>query len=585
MSKNRLKPYFTFHRKLFLTIVSLFMVFVLFLSYFQYQREKEFRIELLTDQMQEYNNQIYEYSEINGLNDSTLQKLMKFMKVVDLRITVINFKGDVLFDSEAQHLGNHMDRPEIKDALTYGQGVSVRRLSASTGKTFFYAATQYDNYIIRSSRPYNSSLEHQLKANIRFLLVTTTMMLIILLLLYKSTKRMGNTIAQLRDFAESADKNEPLDIYQEFPKNELGEISKHIVGLFHRLKATKDDLIKEREKLISHLHTAREGLAVFTPEKVEIIANNLFIQYLNLLSNIPAQSASAIFNIPELSGLTKLLDDALHINRPVAFLQHQSIQVEKNGHIFQIQFNVFQDKSFEIGINDATLLEEESRLKRQLTQNIAHELKTPISSIQGYMETILSNPNLPKEKLYSFVERSYIQSLRLSELLRDISTLSRMDEAPNLIEKEDINISKLIEQVRSEEEVELAAKNIRFVCDIDKDITVKGNASLLYSIFRNLMDNALAYAGENVEIGILTFRNDADRCYFSFYDTGVGIPDEHLNRIFERFYRVDKGRTRKNGGTGLGLAIVKNAILLHGGSISAKNRPGGGLEFVFSLVK
>ncbi len=585
MSIKLRKPIFNFHRKLFLTIVSLFLLFVVLIGYYQYKREKAFKIGLLTEQLQEYNKQIFEMIENDGLSDATIQKVLGFLKVEELRITIIDLSGNVLYDSEAKNPGNHLNRPEVRDALAYGQGISTRRLSESTGKTFFYAATQFEKYIIRSSRPYTSSLDKQLKANLSFILVSLITLLIILLLLYQSTKRMGNTIAQLRDFAESADKNEPLDVNQVFPKNELGEISQHVVGLFRRLLATTDDLIKEREKLISHLQTTCEGLAVFSPDKTEIIANNLFIQYLNLMSNVPAQSASAIFSIPEVSHLTKLLEEALQVTNPLPYVQHQSEHVEKNGHIFQLQFNIFQDKSFEISINDITLSEEETRLKRQLTQNIAHELKTPISSIQGYMETIIANPDLPKEKLTTFVERSYQQSKRLGELLRDISTLSRMDEAPNLIEKEDLNLVRLIEQVRIEMEAEMAAKNFRFVCDIDPSLTVNGNASLLYSVFRNLMDNALAYAGENVEIGIIAFRNDPDRCYFSFYDTGVGIPDEHLNRIFERFYRVDKGRTRKLGGTGLGLAIVKNAIQLHGGTISAKNRAEGGLEFVFSLVK
>jgi two-component system, OmpR family, phosphate regulon sensor histidine kinase PhoR len=585
MSLSMRKPVFTFHRKLFLTIVSLFILFVLFISYYQYQREKTFKIGLMTEQLQEYNNLAFETIHDNGLSDSTIRRIIRFLHIEDLRVTVINHSGDVLYDSEARNLGNHLNRPEIKDALTYGQGISVRRLSASTGKTFFYAATRYDNYIIRSSRPYSSNLDKQLKANLSFIAVTLISLMVILILLNQSTRRLGKTIAQLRDFAESADKDEPLDLNQDFPKNELGEISQHIVGLFHRLRKTTEELIKEREKLISHLQTAREGLAIFTPQKHELIANNLFIQYLNLMSNMPAQSASAIFSIPEVSSLTKSLEEALSVPNPVPFLQHQSVQVEKNGHIFQVQFNIFQDRSFEISINDVTMSEEESRLKRQLTQNIAHELKTPISSIQGYMETIISNPDLPKEKLSSFVERSYIQSKRLGDLLRDISTLSRMDEAPNLIEKEELNILKIIEQVQSETESEFTSKGIRFVCNIDPKLVIKGNASLLYSVFRNLLDNALAYAGENIEIGIVAFRNDPDRCYFSFYDTGIGIPEEHLNRIFERFYRVDKGRTRKLGGTGLGLAIVKNAILLHGGTISAKNRAEGGLEFVFSLVK
>ncbi len=579
------KPFFNFHRKLFLTIVSLFMMFVLFISVYQYRREKAFRVALLTEQLQSYNNLFYEITSEKGINDSSIRGVMGFLQVSDLRVTIVDFNGNVLYDSEANHLGNHSNRPEIKGAMAFGEGVSVRRLSETTGKTFFYTAKRYPNYIIRSSRPYDSILNKQLQADLSFMLFIATMMLVILILLYNSTKHMGSTIAQLRDFAETADKNLPLDTSIDFPKNELGEISKYIVGLFHRLKTTRDDLLVEREKLISHLQSAKEGLAIFTPDKKEIIANNLFIQYLNLISNLPAQSATTIFDLPELESINHYIRDTQGIRNPVSPLQRQSVNIDKNGRVFQIQCILFQDKSFEISINDNTINEEESRLKRQLTQNIAHELKTPVSSIQGYMETILANPDLPAEKLHIFVERSFLQSKRLSELLRDISTLTRLDEAPKLIEKEDVNLTRLISQISTEMETEIAVKKVVFKSNIDPELTINGNISLIYSIFRNLLDNALAYAGDEVEIGVSCFRNDPDRCYFSFYDTGVGIADEHLNRIFDRFYRVDKGRMRKLGGTGLGLAIVKNAIQLHGGTISAKNRPEGGLEFVFSLLK
>lgn len=585
MSDTIRKPFFNFHRKLFLTIVSLFMLLVLFISIFQYRREKAFRVALLTEQLQSYNNLFYEITSEKGVNESNIRSVMGFLKVSDLRVTVIDFAGNVLYDSEANHLKNHSNRPEFKGAMAFGEGVSVRRLSETTGKTFFYAAKRYPDYIIRSSRPYDSTLNKQLQADFSFILFIATLLIIILVLLYSSTKRMGNAIAQLRDFAETADKNLALDTTLDFPKNELGEISKYIVGLFQRLKSTRDDLLVEREKLVSHLQSAKEGLAIFTPDKKEFIANNLFIQYLNLISVVPAQSATTIFTLPELEALNQYIRELQGIRSLVSPLQRQSLQVDKNGRTFLIQCILFQDKSFEISINDITLNEEESRLKRQLTQNIAHELKTPVSSIQGYMETILANPDLPAEKLHSFVERSFLQSKRLSELLRDISTLTRLDEAPKLIEKEEVNLSRLINQISSEMEAEIIAKKVLLKTDIDPELTVKGNTSLLYSIFRNLLDNALAYAGDEVEIGINCFRNDPDRCYFSFYDTGVGIAEEHLNRIFDRFYRVDKGRMRKLGGTGLGLAIVKNAIQHHGGTISAKNRPEGGLEFVFSLLK
>ena len=154
-----------------------------------------------------------------------------------------------------------------------------------------------------------------------------------------------------------------------------------------------------------------------------------------------------------------------------------------------------------------------------------------------------------------------------------------------MIDMEKMDISVLVTNIVNEVSLELEEKHITVVNSLKKEIQIRGNYSLLYSIFRNLTDNAIAYAGNDIQITINCFREDEKFYYFSFSDTGVGVPEEHLNRLFERFYRVDKGRSRKLGGTGLGLAIVKNAVLFHGGTIFAKNMPKGGLEFVFTLKK
>lgn len=583
MSELFKKPRLSFHRQLMVSITTTFLVFGVLITVFQHQREKAFRVQLLTDQLLSYNNLVYEEIKLHGLSDSIMLGLMGYLDVEDLRITVIDFSGTVLLDSEADQLSNHADRPEIKEALASGKGSSVRRKSETIGKPYFYAASRYETFIVRCSRPYDSQLNQQLQADNSFLFFTSLLLLIMLFFIFRTTGRMGKTISQLRDFAQTAEKGEPLDTAQSFPHNELGDISRHIVGLFQRLHAAKNDLIREREKLHTHLQTAREGLAVFGPDKKEIVANNLFIQYLNTLSNEPVQSSLAIFDLPELVDINQFIDRSLNIKQLIHHLQRHEIQVEKNGKNFLVQCVIFLDSSFEISLIDNSQAEEESRLKRQLTQNIAHELKTPISSIQGYLETMLENPDLPADKRTKFIERSFLQSKRLSDLLRDISTLTRMDEAPRLIEKEPVNIANLLKQMAGDVEAELKSKHINFVLDVPDNMDVNGNPSLLYSVFRNLMDNALAYGGEGIEVGVRCFRQDSDRYYFLFYDTGEGIPEEHLNRIFERFYRVDKGRTRKLGGTGLGLAIVKNAVQLHGGTIAAKNRHGGGLDIVFSL--
>ena len=394
------------------------------------------------------------------------------------------------------------------------------------------------------------------------------------------------SITQLQQFALKADRNEPIDtdLQGAFPKNELGEISQHIIQIYRRLHQAKEDLYIEREKLITHLQISREGLGVFTHKKQEILVNNLFTQYANLISDKNLSSTEEIFSIPELQPITDFI--AKNKERTISKEEKRmSIVIDKNGRIFSVDCIIFQDDSFEISINDVTQEEEQVRLKRQLTQNIAHELKTPVSSIQGYLETIVNNDNISREKMNTFLERCYAQSNRLSRLLRDISVLTRMDEAANMIDMERVDISVLVGNIINEVALELEEKHITIVDSLKKGIQIKGNYSLLYSIFRNLMDNAIAYAGTNIQININCFREDENFYYFSFSDTGVGVPAEHLNRLFERFYRVDKGRSRKLGGTGLGLAIVKNAVIIHGGNISAKSSQSGGLEFVFTLGK
>ena len=490
-------------------------------------------------------------------------------------MTLIDLQGNVIYDSyktqEIKH-ENHRDRPEVQRALKEGNGFDVRRTSETTGLPYFYSATRYGDYIVRSALPYNVSLINNLKADPHYLWFTVIVSLLLMIIFYKFTNKLGTSISQLREFAMRADRNEPIEMAMQsaFPHNELGEISQHIIQIYKRLHETKEALYIEREKLITHLQISHEGLGIFTKDKKEILVNNLFTQYSNLISDSNLETTEEVFAISELKEIIHFINKN---------------QQHKNGRTFIVECIIFQDASFEISINDVTQEEEQVRLKRQLTQNIAHELKTPVSSIQGYLETIVNNDNISREKMNTFLERCYAQSNRLSRLLRDISVLTRMDEAANMIDMERVDISVLVGNIINEVALELEEKHITIVDSLKKGIQIKGNYSLLYSIFRNLMDNAIAYAGTNIQININCFREDENFYYFSFSDTGVGVPAEHLNRLFERFYRVDKGRSRKLGGTGLGLAIVKNAVIIHGGNISAKSSQSGGLEFVFTLGK
>lgn len=581
-----------FSQRLFLSVIFLFLGYAVCFMLFQYKREKAYKIELLNTQLQNYNNQLCDFlADHHGVNSDSMQSYVTTHMMPNLRVTLIEPSGKVVYDNtnaNRKSFANHSSRKEVQDALMYGSGYSISRQSESIqGEEYFYSARYYPPYriIIRSALPYNLSLAEHLQADSGYLWFALIICLVLIFIFYRFTRKLGKSITKLQQFAMKADRNEPIDmdILQTFPKNELGEISQHIIKIYKRLHRAKEALYIEREKLISHLQTSHEGLGVFTKERQEILVNNLFTQYINNISDRNLRSTNEIFDIPELQPIIEFL------NRNEGYFSKEekryAMHLNKNARSFTVECIIFQDMSFEISINDITQEEEQARLKRQLTQNIAHELKTPVSSIQGYLETIISNPNIPQENVRVFLERSYAQSNRLTFLLRDISVLTRMDEAPELVEKEQVNLSKIVENILNEVALGLEEKHITVVNKLPSEVILTGSSSLLYSIFRNLTDNAIAYAGNDIQITINCFREDEKFYYFSFSDTGVGVPEEHLNRLFERFYRVDKGRSRKLGGTGLGLAIVKNAVLFHGGTIFAKNMPKGGLEFVFTLKK
>ena len=226
--------------------------------------------------------------------------------------------------------------------------------------------------------------------------------------------------------------------------------------------------------------------------------------------------------------------------------------------------------------------EKENRLRRELTHNISHELKTPVASILGYTDTILESPDISEEMKRLFIERTNVQAKRLSALLQDISALNRMDYAKDMIAVERVDVSALFAAILQETTLAVQRREMSVKNYLPQNIIVRGNRSLLYSIFRNLIDNAVNYAGQGTTIEVSATKQQGF-WLFTFSDNGIGIPAEHLPRIFERFYRIDKGRSRDMGGTGLGLAIVKNAVQLHGGTINVSTPATGGLTFEFTL--
>ena len=611
----------TYKQKLSFYFFIIFALFTIGIVIFEKSRERMFRTEALEEKLDAYtelitasleeknvyeqnvnnsNNQIHYGSGGSHINHSPVQVMSNLADILpgNLRITLIDHQGNVVYDNAVEENAlseNHSARPEIALAKTKGRGSHIR-ISTSNNQKYLYYAKLNNGIFIRVALPYDVHIQDFLKSDNLFLYFIIILFIITLLLINLIADRFGKSIKKLNEFALS-DEQKSAGTTIEFPEDELGEIGRKIIDNYEQLRESKKEIAIEREKLLLHVHSSGEGLCFFSKDKKAGFYNGLFIQYLNTITDESASDPTIILTDTSFKGIAEFLAGITQ-NEPIrgtkssieALKQgmnnrYYETKISKHGKHFNIQVNIFEDGSFEIIINDITLQEKTRLLKQEMTSNIAHELRTPVTSIRGYLE-IASGDVIDKEKTQEFVTKAYKQTIVLSELIQDMSLITKIEESPTSFQKELINIESLLDELKNDLEKPLAEKNIRFEWKNIDGISIHGNHNLIYSIFRNLTDNAIRYAGANISITVNKYNEDKDFHYLSFADNGAGIPNEyHLNRLFERFYRVNEGRTRDTGGSGLGLSIVKNAILLHKGTIVAKNRAEGGLEFLFNLPK
>ena len=584
----------TFRRRIFINFFVVFFIFTLAVLGYQYDREKTYRTRQLESILNNISEVTHRYIGHNNIYESgnfqLLDTLKSLLPIDSTRLTIVGMDGTVLYDSfvaDLQSVENHLSRPEIQMAQSSGDGSSIRT-SATTNQKFYYYAKNYNQYFVRTAALYNVNIIKFLKTEHIFLVFIVSLFILMWTLLHFTTRRLSEFIVKLKDFALKAGQNEEIssmDVH--FKDDELGVIRRQIVQIYNNLKTTKDELTSEREKLYGHLQVLKEGISIFTPEKHKILANSHFIQFINMISDKSTISAEHIFSIPEFAQVVDFVERNQKHKIRIQNKELPQIEytIEKNEKFFQVRCIIFVDKSFEVLISDVTRPEKQRLIKQQLTSNIAHELKTPLSSIKGYLETVLNNPAIPPQKQTYFLEKAFAQSGRLTDLLNDISLINNIEDAGGLFEFKPLMLKPVIHDAIENLKTRLTEREMEYLVDVDKNVMVKGNESLLFSVFQNLVENSINYAGNNAKIVIRKYLEDEQFYYFQYTDSGAGIPEEHLPRIFERFYRVDYGRSRETGGTGLGLSIVKNAIILHKGEISVKNRPEGGLEFLFSLAK
>lgn len=572
----------TYKQRIFFYFFIIFALFAVCIIIFEQREEKAQRTQALEDRLDSYADMIHLYIDQHQLTDSNMVEIQTLAKAMplDIRITIIDESGKVTFDKDIENLNsleNHMDRPEIRNASYQGKGSNIR-MSASTHHEYLYYAKQYKAYYVRVALPYTIETKSMLKADNLFIYIVLGMFIIVLLLLNYVAGRFGGSISQLKNLAIKIKEDKPLPEKIVFPDDELGEIGNQLVSMLKQKERSKREIELEREKLIQHFHYSQEGICIFDRDIKKVYANTNFFQYFNFIVEQPVFNLEAIIK-------EQVFDPAIEfINKRKEGDNYHTYQIKKNGKTFSIQTIVFEDDSFEITIKDISKTEKTRLLKQEMTNNIAHELRTPVTSLRGYLET-LDTQTLPIDKQAQFIHRAYQQTIRLSNLIEDVSLISKMEEAPSQFAMEKVNMSQLINDVRIDLTDKLKENDIQLLVSIKDDLAINGNYTLLYSIFRNLMDNSISYAGQHIFIDINNYLEDQEYIYFSYFDTGKGVDEQYLPRLFERFYRVNEGRTRDTGGSGLGLSIVRNAVLFHKGEIQVRNHSGGGLEFFFTLKK
>ncbi len=481
------------------------------------------------------------------------------------RITLIKADGNVIFDSEKKSDENHLERSEIKDALQDGEGYSSRYSETTRTNTYYYAMKLSNGNILRVAKDADA-------LNSVFTSILPYMILIFIMLLIMSlaigfflTKKIINPITKLSESVD--DIGTDIDADDIYP--ELSPFITEIIAQKREIRHQLGKVEREKNKVAAIIQNMSEGMILLDLDKNILLMNEATKRIFNV-GDVTLKHDSLLY-ISRDKDVNNCVDKALDG-------ENSSLELMLNGRIYQMIANPVASQGEQIGviclIIDITEKKEMESMRQEFTANVSHELKTPLTSISGYAEMIEAGI-VKEEDIKNFAGRIRKESARLLSLISDIILLSRLDNSQKAeaIRKETVNLLTIAQKCADDIAVQAERQGV-VVRVSGEEYIMRGNITLLTELVQNLCDNAVRYNRDKDGKVDITVGNG----FIDVKDTGIGIPPEHRARIFERFYRVDKSRSKERGGTGLGLAIVKHICELYDAKIELKSSEGFGTE-------
>ncbi|RGF35679.1 PAS domain S-box protein [Ruminococcus sp. AF43-11] len=484
--------------------------------------------------------------------------LSKYYGIGDFRVTLIKSDGSVVSDSvdtDVNSMPNHSDRPEFEQAIKDGNGSSHRMSETLNKITYYYAEKTADGSVIRVAKTIDSIYGIFLFVIPSILIIMIGVFVVCTILAKRSTKKIVEPIKEMADNGNGS------------PYDELLPLSQKIASQQRQIKRQMRRLQFEKDKISTLIENMAEGFILIDVDKKVLMSNYSASKLLGADDDGVIDKTLIAFSRNEV--LNDCVDKALSG-------ESKNGDTTVKGRALQIITNPVYSNGEKNGaiclIIDVSAKKKAEKMRREFTANVTHELKTPLTSISGYAEIIASGL-VKSDDIPNFANKIHKESGRLLSLISDIMELSQLDEKFSDEEFAPVDLAGVAAEVAEDLSSNAEKHGITITVDT-KTAVINGNRNQIYELIYNLCDNAIRYNRENGSVKIIT-GDDNEHPFVKVADTGIGIPEKHHKRVFERFYRVDKSRSKETGGTGLGLAIVKHITERHGGEIFLESSEQG----------